>query len=177
MRGIGHLHQEVWKFHNGEIPKGMHIHHKDGNPLNNEISNLEILTPRQHRAHHPIKDMARHLSHLESIRPMSKAWHASDAGRKWHSENAKKCMKDRAENPVTLRCQVCGETFLTVFSSTLFCSNACRAKNRRDTGVDDESRECAVCGSQFTINKYRPQKCCSRHCGGILREKQKATTR
>ena len=25
----GYLHRDIWKYHNGEIPSGYHIHHKD----------------------------------------------------------------------------------------------------------------------------------------------------
>ncbi len=32
----------------GEIPKGYHVHHKDGNKQNNHVDNLEILHPSDH---------------------------------------------------------------------------------------------------------------------------------
>lgn len=32
----------------GEIPKGYHVHHKDGNRQNNVVSNLEIIHPIKH---------------------------------------------------------------------------------------------------------------------------------
>jgi hypothetical protein len=32
--------------------KGKIVHHKDGNPWNNEISNLEVLTAEEHRKKH-----------------------------------------------------------------------------------------------------------------------------
>ena len=32
----------------GEIPKGYHVHHKDGNKQNNRVDNLEILSPKEH---------------------------------------------------------------------------------------------------------------------------------
>src|SRR5260221_3651635 len=38
-RGIGRLHQEIWKDAHGLIPEGYHIHHKDENPLNNSLEN------------------------------------------------------------------------------------------------------------------------------------------
>jgi len=43
-----YLHRNVWKDHNGPIPDGHDIHHKDENKLNNNIGNLEILTTKEH---------------------------------------------------------------------------------------------------------------------------------
>jgi len=36
----------------GRDIRGKHIHHRDGDPRNNSLSNLEILTPREHRMKH-----------------------------------------------------------------------------------------------------------------------------
>ena len=35
-RGVESLHREIWKAHHGSIPPGWQVHHKDGNPLNND---------------------------------------------------------------------------------------------------------------------------------------------
>lgn len=45
-------HQVVWESHNGTIPNGHVIHHKDENKKNNDISNLECITKREHDLHH-----------------------------------------------------------------------------------------------------------------------------
>ena len=37
------LHWYVWEKYNGYIPPGFVIHHKDNNPANNEIENLELV--------------------------------------------------------------------------------------------------------------------------------------
>lgn len=42
------LHQEVWRSHNGEIPNGYDIHHRDENKQNNCIENLECLSKADH---------------------------------------------------------------------------------------------------------------------------------
>jgi len=46
------LHRYIYEMHYGEIPKGYEIHHKDGNKLNNNIDNLEILTKSEHTKLH-----------------------------------------------------------------------------------------------------------------------------
>ncbi len=40
--------KKIWERHNRSIPKGMHLHHRDGNPYNNNIDNLMVCTPKEH---------------------------------------------------------------------------------------------------------------------------------
>lgn len=42
------LHRDVWELHNGPIPRGWDIHHKDGDRANNDITNLELLPKAEH---------------------------------------------------------------------------------------------------------------------------------
>lgn len=42
------MHRLVAETFIGKIPKGYHVHHKDGNKQNNMVDNLEILSPREH---------------------------------------------------------------------------------------------------------------------------------
>ena len=42
------LHRVIWSDHNGPVPPGSIIRHKDGNPSNNEISNLECVNKQEH---------------------------------------------------------------------------------------------------------------------------------
>jgi hypothetical protein len=46
------LHRAVWEHHNGPPPPGCHVHHKDGDPANNDIANLEIYTASDHARKH-----------------------------------------------------------------------------------------------------------------------------
>jgi hypothetical protein len=46
------VHVLVWEKYNGKKPCGFHIHHKDGNPKNYNISNLQLLTYVEHRRLH-----------------------------------------------------------------------------------------------------------------------------
>lgn len=45
-------HDLVWEEHFGAIPNGMQIHHIDGCKTNNDISNLMIVTPLEHKRIH-----------------------------------------------------------------------------------------------------------------------------
>jgi hypothetical protein len=47
-----YVHRMVWEKHHGPIPNGHHIHHKDGDKLNNVIENLELLTASEHGCLH-----------------------------------------------------------------------------------------------------------------------------
>ncbi len=42
-------HRKIWEVaNNKKLDKGMHIHHIDGNPLNNDPLNLKAVTPKEH---------------------------------------------------------------------------------------------------------------------------------
>lgn len=42
----------VWEMHNGPIPEGMGIHHKDRDKLNDDIDNLELISKADHLQEH-----------------------------------------------------------------------------------------------------------------------------
>lgn len=46
------VHRMVWEQANGEIPEGYVIHHKDGDPRNNKLENLELLSAYDHQSEH-----------------------------------------------------------------------------------------------------------------------------
>lgn len=50
--GVVFVHRKVWFEHNGEIPKGFVIHHKNGNKLDNRIENLEMCSRSEHMKEH-----------------------------------------------------------------------------------------------------------------------------
>ena len=47
-----HVHRLEWEKHNGEIPKGYIIHHKDENKYNWSIENLEMIKRSDHVIKH-----------------------------------------------------------------------------------------------------------------------------
>lgn len=45
-------HVRVWESYFGKVPEGMQIHHIDGNKQNNDINNLQLVTPLEHKRIH-----------------------------------------------------------------------------------------------------------------------------
>ncbi len=87
--GRSWLHRDIWESASGKIPNGYHIHYIDGNPLNNDISNLECIRAKEHFALRHSRDeerVSRSREHLDRIRQLTKAWHSSPEGRAKHRE-------------------------------------------------------------------------------------------
>lgn len=177
-RGIRRLHEEIWMAVHGHIPPGAHIHHKDENPLNNVLENLECLPGPDHTRLHGLGVCSdRKRENLDAIRPLTKAWHGSEQGREWHRQHAHEVYAAMAETDLT--CERCGETFRIKnlqASYSRFCSNACKSAWRRAAGLDDVDRICEICGTTYRANRYKKSKTCSRACGGKSQSRTKAAT-
>ena len=163
------LHRAVWEFHNGEIPNGYHIHHKDENRHNNDINNLELVYKSDHLSHHMSKEERKEVARESIKKAIATApeWHRSAEGREWHSAHGKEAWEHR--EPITYTCVQCGKTFQTknIYGKGVnqFCSNNCKSAYRRASGVDNEERTCPVCGKTFVVNRYSKNITCSRECG------------
>lgn len=161
------LHVYVWEHYNGEVPKGYHIHHKDHDKNNNEIENLVLLSAHEHQTLHgnswseKRREWARQ-NLIDNARPKASEWHGSEEGKKWHSEHGKAV---QANLPMLkFVCSFCGKEFETKYNykdaTIKFCSNNCRAANRRKLGVDDIEKICERCGQPYMSNKYRKTRWC-----------------
>lgn len=165
------MHQYVWSFYNGEIPKGYEVHHKDLNRYNNDISNLELLEKHKHKKLHGIlltdeQREWRRNNINENARPKAVEWHKSEKGRKWHSEHAKQMLKKRP--PVHNICVQCGKEFTSPQKPKKFCSGACAQKYRRDNGLNNIEAVCVICGKKFLTDKYSQNITCGKSCGTKL---------
>ncbi len=138
--GGGLLHRHVWESHNGPIPPGHHVHHKDGNFSNNDISNLECLSCAKHLDEHAEQRRSNakrpeQLAHLDAVRHKAAAWHSSPEGLAWHQAHAHSSWAKR--KPVEHVCQECGAAFQSLKTSKVFfCSGRCSARNWRKTHPD-----------------------------------------
>jgi hypothetical protein len=160
------LHRDVWEYFNGPIPQGYQIHHKDFDTDNNSVDNLVCVSIKEHHKIHKEHDQEngtaeRRRQHFNDIRPLASEWHRSEEGREWHSQHARK----QERKDIKKVCVVCGKEYTTKNPSSKYCSNRCNAKSRRQSGIDNETRICAVCGQPFETNKYGKQQYCSVSCG------------
>lgn len=175
------LHQYLWESENGKLPKGHEIHHKDFNTLNNSLDNLQLVTIKEHKKIHldALTDEQREKrrqSILKNAMPKAIEWHSSKKGREWHKSHYENT-KDKLHQKKELICECCEKIFWGVNNGkNRFCSNKCKSKWRRDNGLDDEIRVCAVCNNEFSTNKYYKSKTCSRKCGIKLRGKNNANS-
>lgn len=170
------LHIYIYEKHYGTIPKGMQVHHIDHNKDNNDISNLKLLTRKEHNALHKSEMTEEQKKKLrdnlnKNARPKAIEWHKSEEGKKWHKKQYEK-NKELLHKDYTLICQVCGKEYLTKQMYSKFCSNKCKAKYRRDNKLDLITKNCLICGESFETNKFRPASTCSRKCAGEFRKKK-----
>jgi len=161
-------HRWVWINIHGNIPKGYHIHHKDENKSNNSIENLELIEKSRHLSIHmqcPIRKK-KAAENCNRIRPLTKAWHASEIGKIWHKLHALQ-FNFGNRSPKTYQCDQCANSFESSKPSNIrFCSNACKSAWRRKCGKDNTERVCEICKMPFITNKYSKVKFCGRRCPG-----------
>lgn len=129
------LHRVVWEYHNGKIPHGAHIHHKDSDRANNCIANLECLTLPEHMAErHGEASGARGRHALAAAQEAASAWHGSEEGRQWHSEHYEKCLRDVMSKRIPAICGMCGEEYMVAEVKARqgkWCGNNCKARALR----------------------------------------------
>lgn len=135
-RGGKRLHREVWAAAFGPIPRGCHIHHRDGNVLNNRLDNLECVPASRHLSESRAKRSAPDDGWFSaSARDRAAEWHRSPEGRLWHKRHAKRSKGwtkwKREEKP----CEHCGRLHMALVrksgNSGKFCSHACKAASYR----------------------------------------------
>ena len=132
------LHAQIWIDNYGDIPSGYIIHHKDGNPRNNALSNLECITGKEH--------VAKHYADKEWARKMHEALSKGALNRE-----LRECT-----------CKNCGCIFKTRHvTSAQFCSNNCGQQWRKKNGYPTKTYEkvCKKCHQEFRTSKWHRQVC------------------
>lgn len=178
--GFRVYHRDLWEKHKGPIPKGFHIHHRDENPLNNSLDNLECLSPAEHAQRHVGGEHSKwSRQHINEIRALASEWHRSAAGIAWHREHGKRTWIGREPEPAG-QCARCQAPILSYFAGRKsregrrYCSRACHRAI-----ADSEQRYtvdaiCPICSSSFKVKKWgRKPATCSRRCGAALRKSRR----
>lgn len=167
------LHRAVWFYYYGDIPHNnvYDIHHKDLNPANNDVSNLQLLTISEHRKlHNEMVDYAQYTCEVCG---------KNFASRKINNDVhfcSRRCYGKwvHHKNIETRKCVICGKDFQTSkYRHTQTCSYSCRAKLGAQSTKESYQKVCKVCGKTFVTNDaYR--KCCSPDCSKKAKIKPEA---
>lgn len=142
------LHRTVWEYHNGEIPDGYHIHHKDADRSNNQISNLELVLAEKHLSNHMNTPERKAQSRIDIKGAIEAAreWHGTKQGAEWHSKHAKEYWENAPLN--TYVCTYCGKEYqskVVRYKGNFFCCANHKAAFHRER-LKNESKEHNICG-------------------------------
>jgi hypothetical protein len=157
-----HAHRWVWMKHFGDIPSGYHIHHKDGNPSNNEIENLELLPAGDHIKLHTSKPAAREQARQACIliAPILAAWNKSPEGQAFRKKEGAKITQNT--KPIKICCPTCHKEMETRTYHKKFCSRKCKDVVKKERAKVD--RSCIICGTIFRSVKFKKARFCSSSC-------------
>lgn len=167
-----YLHREIWKTHHGEIPKGFHIHHKDGNPLNNAIENFECLSALEHRKKHADELGMTISEYYKYVKSKGVSWNKTIEGRNFKSQQAKNIWKNR--RPIPMICRFCNKSFSKHSTRGLkneFCSQNCTKRHGFMTGEYAIEKQCIECSNIFKCRPDKPRLTCSKACQSIQHTK------
>lgn len=124
------LHVAIYETISGQVvPKGLIVHHKDGNPLNNAFENFDLKTASQHTKRHPIRNIDLRKQNMNNAR---KIWNTSPEGKECHRKLALQNSLTKCNLPRFQRkCEVCGLIFKGTQITSRYCSKKCRWKAQR----------------------------------------------
>jgi hypothetical protein len=177
---ILYLHREKLKRHLGLSDEAMNnyeVHHIDQNVDNNDIENLQLVTREMHhKIHGELLTEEQREKRRENMnrnaRPAAIKWHQSEEGREWHKKQYKISLGSADRKKIKKICDCCGREYEVYDNGTSrFCSNNCKSKWRRDSGIDNVEKTCVGCGKTFITNKYSKAIYCSNICSSKARWK------
>lgn len=114
------LHQRVWEHHNGHIPQGWHVHHKNGDKTDNRLENLECLSAADHMRLHP------------NTKPFPKAALVAAAAEKKTPAaraRARQTMLGYKFKRHQFRCIQCNKIFTASRNPSGMCGQTCRKRH------------------------------------------------
>ena len=133
-RGTKRLHRVVWEYHNGEIPEGYEIHHKDENTHNNDISNLNLVYGILHQRFTGKKRVKENPEWFDSFQKLGREaaaeWHKTDEGKEQLREASRISWLKRVYHKKN--CEFCNKEYETPFPTrSKYCHQNCKVKANR----------------------------------------------
>ncbi len=125
-----YLHRYIWEQKYGRIRRGCVVHHIDHNKHNNDISNLQMVTIKQHRRLHNAHLINRDKQEFVCVTCGVKYMSLNQGTNRFCSE---KCCADwKRKNVLEPRfCSVCDKIFMIYkFAHTKTCSPVCARQSR-----------------------------------------------
>lgn len=146
--GAKGLHVAIWEYYSGEtVPPGYCVHHRDGNPYNNDFENLECVERSKHLSEHARRNLEnpdyaeKNKRDLRIAQERAKEWHCSDEGREWHREHTMRSLAKAWAFREERVCLVCGKPYIARTSRSKYCCNSCQQKACRERRKLRESSE------------------------------------
>ena len=127
------LHRAVYTNEVGDIPEGYHIHHKDGNQLNNSVENLVCIERSKHMSKHANESWENRETVQRVCEFCGKTFDTRFLGpiRFCSAKCTTKWRHASGIDDEERVCEYCGETFMTnKYKKHRYCSNSCVAKGR-----------------------------------------------
>lgn len=156
------IHRAVYQYYCGELPNNKVVHHIDINPDNNDISNLVVLTSREHGEIHRALQQQNVEKKICAYCGKEFEGEKNSLYRFCSANCAQSARYHSGIDDVIRHCAYCGKEFSSnKWDDAKFCSKACWCKFVGSR----ETRICPVCGKSFTVKKSKKQKTCSLSCG------------
>jgi hypothetical protein len=133
------LHLEIYKEFNGPILEGYIVHHLDHNPLNNNPSNLVLVTRAEHNRIHNAERPSS-TTNSEYARERLREFYHSQEGRALQAKRTAELWERRRANPGRkVTCVQCGTEFETRCTKPVhYCSNRCWQRGYNQARRDKE---------------------------------------
>lgn len=144
-----YLHRAIWEKANGHIPEGHHIHHRNRDPSDNHLGNLQCLTASDHHRLHGSDPRKRSTKTygpalclqcskpFEKVVPKSIYCSRACLTKASNHQRHVKLSVQRAEFRAGRKCLCCGKPFERSRRDAVHCSMRCavvtgkRARNAR----------------------------------------------
>ena len=108
------IHRCIYEYYFGEIPTGYLVHHRDFNPKNNSVDNLQLVTKSEHGQIHTTQQIPLNTK-TYTCKNCGKSYETTDNGNR-NQFCSLKCRRQynyHNSNQAEKICKVCGTKFLS----------------------------------------------------------------